>query len=135
MLPGAARRAAVQAGTSIAPDRCMTIPVQITFHQLSPQPDLADEVRRLAAKLEAIHGGITDCHVVLEVPDRHHHRGRSFQVRIEIGIPGDRVVISHLNDAAGGDENPAAVIRSAFHAAREQLLERGRRHRQAVAPA
>ena len=108
----------------------MKTPVQITFHQLTPRPELAAEVRRLAAKLGEVHEGITHCHVVMEVPDRHHAQGRSFDVRIELGIPGDRIVISHVHDAAGGDEHPAAVIRSAFRAASQRLRAYTRQQRQ-----
>jgi len=105
----------------------------ITFHQLTPRPDLAAEVHRLATKLDQVHEGITHCHVVMEVPDRHQAQGRAFDVRIELGIPGDRIVVSHLHDAAGGDENPAAVIRAAFRAASERLRTHKRGHRQPVA--
>jgi hypothetical protein len=105
----------------------------ITFHQLTPRPDLAAEVHRLATKLDEVHKGITHCHVVMEVPDRHHAQGRSFDVRIELGIPGGRIVVSHLHDAAGGDENPAAVIRAAFRIASRRLRAHTRRHQQPVA--
>jgi hypothetical protein len=110
----------------------MQTPLRITFHRLSPRPELVAEVRRLAAQLDDGDSRITHCHVVLGVPDRHKMQGRSFDVHIEVGIPGDRVVVSHLQDAAGGDENPAGVIRNAFRAARKQLRARARRPRRTL---
>ncbi len=62
----------------------MRIPVQITFKNMKTSEAIEAQVRRLARKLEAFGKGITTCHVFIEAPHRHHHKGKRFNVRIHI---------------------------------------------------
>jgi hypothetical protein len=80
------------------------------------------------------------CRVLVELPHRHHRRGRHFHVRIEVTVPGhDPIVVSHqpslhhgLRDLATTathkdaeiervHRNAAVAIRGAFDAARRLL--------------
>jgi hypothetical protein len=39
--------------------------------------------------------GLTHCHVVILAPHRHHRRGRHYAIQLEVGVPGERLVINH----------------------------------------
>ena len=65
----------------------MEIPLKITFRDMPPSKAIENTIRERAAKLESLHDGITACRVNLEAPHRHHHKGKSYVVRIDITVP------------------------------------------------
>jgi cold shock CspA family protein len=72
------------------------IPVQVTFRNLAHDEALEQEIRDRVSWLEQFYAGIVRCHVLLEVPHRHHHDGRHFHVRIDVTAPGGPpIVVSH----------------------------------------
>ena len=66
----------------------MQIPLQISFHGMEPSPAIEARIREKAAKLERFHDRIVGCKVVIEAPHRHHHKGKLYNVRIDISVPG-----------------------------------------------
>jgi len=52
------------------------------------------------------------CRVVVEIPHKHHHQGKQFNVRIDIGVPGDEIVINRDHH-----EDVYVALRDAFDAA------------------
>lgn len=56
---------------------------------------VSTRIREEAAKLEEFFPRITSCRVVVEVPHRHHKRRDLFHVRIDLGVPGRELVVSH----------------------------------------
>lgn len=106
----------------------MQTPLQISFHQMAPSPDLDAEVRRWVDELEAISDRIVSCHVVIEAPHRHH-QGGLFAVRVDLGVPGEHLVAgrSPAEHAAHADAHVA--VRDAFRAVRRQLEDHVRRAR------
>ena len=64
------------------------IPTQVTFHGLTPRDDIESDVRARVSWLQQFSPRIVRCRVLLEVPHRHHRRGRHVQVRIDITVGG-----------------------------------------------
>lgn len=72
----------------------MQIPLQITFQNMDPSPAVAARIREKARKLDHYHGHIMACRVVVGPMGQHHHQGNLYQIRIDITVPGNEVVVS-----------------------------------------
>lgn len=73
----------------------MTVPIQITFRNMKPSEGVADRVHAETAKLNRYFKRITSCRVIVEAPHRHHRWSGAFHIRIELGVPGDEIVVKH----------------------------------------
>jgi cold shock CspA family protein len=107
----------------------MQTPLRITFHQLLPSPVLEARVRAHVDELETFFEGIVTCRVSIEAPHRHHHQGRLYRVHIEIGVPGEQIVIDRSPDEHAAHADPYVAVRDAFRAARRKLEDYARRLR------
>lgn len=111
-------------------------------------------VREAATKLDEFYGDIMSCRVLVEMPHRHHHKGRQYHVRIDLTVPGAELVIKRaprrvtdkptrfrkapddvdmeesreLSKYAVHDDVQLS-IRDAFDAARRKLQDYARRRR------
>jgi cold shock CspA family protein len=107
----------------------MQMPPQISFHQLDPSPALAADVKKWVDELERFFDRIISCRVSIEAPHRHHHQGRLYRVRIEIGVPGEHIVVRRSPDEHGAHADAYVAVRDAFREARRQLEDYARRMR------
>jgi cold shock CspA family protein/ribosome-associated translation inhibitor RaiA len=136
----------------------MEIPLQITFRNMLPSGAIENAIREKASKLDSFYGRILSCRVIVEAPHRHHRKGKAYEVRIDLTVPGAELVINrapkHLKaaklllsersekelvethepskHAAHGD--PYVAIRDAFNAAGRKLQDFARRQSGAVKP-
>lgn len=118
----------------------MTMPVHVTFRDLATNDALDALIRERADNLQATYNRLQGCRVLVEVPHRHHRSGNRYQVRIELSVPGDTLIVSHhpsLDPAVKHEGGPpsksneldadardaAIVIREAFDIARRRLLD------------
>ncbi len=104
----------------------MQTPPHITFHQLSPSEALEAQIRDRIDDLETLFDGIVNCRVSIDGPHRHH-QGGLYRVLIELGVPGDRIVVGHSSDENAAHADAHVAVRDAFRAARRQLEEYVRR--------
>ncbi|MDD5385051.1 MAG: ribosome-associated translation inhibitor RaiA [Gallionella sp.] len=102
----------------------MQIPLQITIRDVEHSEALETHIRSKAEKLEEFFKHITSCRVVVEVPHKHHHQGKQFNVRIDIGVPGSEIAVNR--DHA---EDVYVALRDAFDAAKRQLEDYARKIR------
>lgn len=91
---------------------------QITYRGMEHSPAFDDRIRELANKLEEFNPTITSCHVVVDEQDRHKRKGKHFQVRVDLHVPGKEVV-SSLKE----NEDPYLAATEAFHVVMRQLDE------------
>jgi ribosomal subunit interface protein len=110
----------------------MQIPLQISFRNMDPSPAVEARIRERAAKLERFHGRITGCTVVVEAPHRHHHKGKLYTVRIDIGVPGKNVVVDRGKPINHAHEDVYVAVRDAFDAAVRRLEDQTRKMRGSV---
>ena len=93
--------------------------------------DTSDAVRRRVAEeiahLEQFHGRLTACRVVISAPEKHKHKGKVYQVRIHLTVPG-RAEVAVRPSTAGHqwNQDPMVAIRNAFDAARRQLQDKAK---------
>lgn len=96
----------------------MQTPLQITVRDFEHSDALDTRIREKTKKLEEFSNQITSCRVVIEMPHKHHHQGKHFNVRIDIGVPGKEIVVNHDHD-----EDVYVALRDAFGAAERQLKD------------
>ena len=131
----------------------MKIPLQITFRNMPPSEAIENNVREKAAKLDSLYDGIMSCRIIIEAPHRHHHKGKAYQVSIDMTVPGGEIVVnrapkrldgaktprpeelendlieSHEPSKHGAHEDLYVAIRDAFNAAARKLQDHARRKR------
>lgn len=129
----------------------MILPIQITFRNVEPSDRIEAQVREEAAKLEKFYSPIMSCRVVLEVPEHRRRYGGLHHVRIELGVPGEEIVVKHEPslyrsireeeeelkttkhlEVEAPHKHLEVAIRDAFHLARRQLEDYARRKRRDV---
>jgi cold shock CspA family protein/ribosome-associated translation inhibitor RaiA len=99
---------------------------------MDPSEAVEARARERVEALEHFRYGITDCHVTIDAPHRHHHQGQLYAVRLRIHVPGSEIVINHGSGAdKHAHEDVYVALRDAFDAAERQLADfvRKRDHR------
>ncbi len=118
---------ATQAGMPYIPtklkENTMQQPIQITFRSIDHSDAIESAIRSKAEKLEALFDDIISCQAVIEAPHKHHHKGRHYQVKLSIAVPGKELIVKRAPDKHDAHEDPYVAIRDAFEAARRQLKE------------
>ncbi len=94
------------------------IPIEVTLRDIENTQSIDDRIRKKAEKLSQFYDRIEFCTVVVDMPKRHPHQGKLYNVRIETGVPGKRL---QANNHQG--ENLYTEIRDAFAAIQRQLNE------------
>jgi ribosome-associated translation inhibitor RaiA len=115
----------------------MTLPVQTTFRNIDASAAVVARVQEEAEKLDKYFRRITSCRVIVEAPHRHHRRGDSFHIRIELGVLGKELVVTHEPnlkheeqgewhkrlEVEGPHQDVYVAIRDGFKAMRRQLRD------------
>jgi len=102
----------------------MQIPMQITIRDIEHSEALETHIREKAKKLDEFFNHIMSCRVVVEMPHKHHHQGKQYNVRIDIGVPGNEIVVNRDHS-----EDVYIALRDAFDAAKRQLEDYARKVR------
>jgi len=104
----------------------MQTPLEITFRNLDHSDAVEAEVRQKVAKLEQVFDRATAYRVTIEALNRQHIKGNLFHVRIEVDVPGRRVV-AETSDRNQAHEDIYLALRDAFKTARRRLADHSRR--------
>jgi ribosomal subunit interface protein len=99
----------------------MTLPLEISFRDIESSPAVEERVRERAEKLERFFDRAVFCRVVIEAPHRHHHRGKLYNVRIHLSLPGRDLLVGHEHKQDHGHEDVYVAVRNAFNALERQL--------------
>jgi ribosomal subunit interface protein len=102
----------------------MQIPLQISLHGIAHSNALYNAIREKAEKLERYYDHVMSCRVVLELGGRHKRKGKQFNVRIDLKVPGGELAITREHD-----EDLQVALRDAFDAARRRLEDYARGQR------
>jgi len=98
--------------------------LQITGHNIAITPAIEAHIRNNAEKLSRFRDDIVGCRVVIDAPHRHQAKGRHYEVRINLSVPGAELTIT--NEPR---EDLYQASRDAFIVARRQLLAHAARQR------
>lgn len=102
----------------------MKLQPQITLKDIGPSEAVEAKILDKVAKLEQFFDRIMAVRVAVESPQRRHHQGKLYTVRIDITVPGKELVVNRIED-----EDLYVAIRDAFSAAKRQLEAHGERVR------
>ena len=107
----------------------MTEAISIVFRDVPLSPTLEATIRRKAERLLRLHPGLTACRTTVQSVPTHHNTGHTFNIRIELHIPGAGLVVGKDHTPDGSHENPYVATRDAFRTAKRVLQEHIRKHR------
>jgi ribosomal subunit interface protein len=104
----------------------MQTPLRISYQNMDASPTIEARIREKAAKLERFHERIIGCDVVVEAPHRHHHKGKLYNVRLTVTVPGKDIHVGHTGPQDHAHEDVYVAIRDAFDAAGRLLEDHAR---------
>lgn len=108
----------------------MQIPLQITFRDMEPSDAVEARIREKVAKLDHFYDQNMSCRVMVEAPHAHHHKGKLFQVRIDLTVPEGELLVTHEHHHKDpAHEDVYVAIRDAFDAMKRQLEDYARKRR------
>jgi hypothetical protein len=96
---------------------------------MEPSAEIEAIVREKASKLETFAGDITGCRVVVERAAGHHRNGNPYEVRIDLTLPGEEIVVTGDPGERVDARDVRVVLRESFDSARRQLEDYVRRRR------
>ena len=105
----------------------METPLRISFQGGDTSEALTRSITDHVEALEKLHGRMTACHVVVQVPDRH---GGPFGVHIHMSLPGGiDINVDHTPQANNRVFDPQFAANDAFRRAKRLLKDRAARQR------
>ncbi|MCU0573421.1 MAG: ribosome-associated translation inhibitor RaiA [Syntrophobacteraceae bacterium] len=99
-------------------------PLEISSRNIDLSEELVDLIHDKAEKLDNFHDGIISCRVMVEVPHRSQRKGVSYNVRVDLSVPGGEVIVRREPG-----EDLYVSICNAFDVAERQLKEHADRQR------
>jgi cold shock CspA family protein/ribosome-associated translation inhibitor RaiA len=105
------------------------IPVQVTFKGMEPSESVEANIRDKAGKLERFSDHLMSCRAVVEAPHRHGHKGKLYKIRIDLGVVGGEIAVTHQGPLDHAHEDIYVAIRDSFNAAVRQLEDYERKQR------
>ncbi len=92
------------------------LPVQITIRDIPGSAALEAHLRSKSAKLKQFYKNMTSCRIVLEFEQKHKHRGKLYNVKLDVTVPGKELVVTNKTN-----EDVYVAVRDAFTAIIRQL--------------
>lgn len=108
----------------------METPLRVTFQGGDTSDALDSFVREHVESLERIYGRMTACHVIVQVPDRHHRTNNLYRVNIHMVLPGN--IIIDVNQRPEADDRfaiPQFAVNDAFRRAKRLLTDSAKKQR------
>lgn len=99
----------------------MNTPLQIIFHHLAHSDAIEARIREKVKRLEKFFPRIISVRVVVEQAFKRHHQGNLYQVRIDLAVPGEEIIVDRSSRHDPAHEDVYVAIRDSFRAARRQL--------------
>ena len=107
----------------------MQAPLNISFRNMDPSEAVETRIREKAEKLERLFDRIVSCEVVVEAPHRNHQKGKLYEVRINLSVPGEDINVGRTGPQNHAHEDVYVALRDAFAAATRQLEDHVRKMR------
>lgn len=98
----------------------MSIPLQISFSNMTASDAVTARIEQLAGKLDRFADRITSCHVVVSVPSRRQRKGRLYEVSIDLKMPGQEIAVNR----SPAEDHTHEDVYVAVHEAFDTLLRR-----------
>jgi len=105
----------------------METSVNIIIRGFENTTSIEDRLRRNVEKLPLFHQRIESCKIAVDMPQKHKHQGKLFNVRIDVNVPKKHLVVNRTLN-----ENLYVAIREAFSAMKRQLERYNRQQKNNV---
>lgn len=96
---------------------------QITFHGIEHSDAIENHIRNKVKKLEQFSDRITSCRVIIESVHSHGHKGKLYNVKVDLTLPGHEIVINRTSHLDHSHEDIYVAIRDSFREAKRRLQE------------
>jgi len=110
----------------------MQLPLQISIRHMEHSEAVEAIVRQKAAMLDKFADHIMGCRVVVEPLGKHHEHGNLYEVRIDLTVPGEEIVVTREPSEHTEYKDIHVALRDAFDSARRQLEDYVRLRRGSV---
>lgn len=108
----------------------METPVRISFQGSTPSEALTNLISEHLDTLERLHGRLTSCQVVVQVPDRHHRTSNLYSINIHLVLPGNiDINVDHTPQADSRFADPVFAVNDSFRRAKRLIKEKARKQR------
>lgn len=108
----------------------MKTQLKISFQGSDPSAALRRMIVEHVEALEHVHGRLTACHVVIQVPDKHHRSSGLYSANIHLTLPGGiDINVDHTPQADDRFSNPQFAVTDAFRRAKRLIKERVHKQR------
>jgi cold shock CspA family protein/ribosome-associated translation inhibitor RaiA len=107
----------------------MQLPLQVSFRHMKHSEAIEALVREKAAKLDTFSDHIMSCRVVVEPVGKHHQHGNLYEVRIDLTVPDEEIVVTREPSQHTEYRDIHVALRDAFDSARRKLEDYVRRRR------
>jgi len=105
-------------------------PVRISFQGSTPSEALSNLISEHLETLERLHGRLTSCQVIVQVPDRHHRTSNLYSVNIHLVLPGNiDINVDHTPQDDSRFSDPVFAVNDAFRRAKRLIKEKSRKQR------
>ena len=110
----------------------MQLPLQVSFRNMAHSEAIEARIREKAARLDKFASDIMSCRVVVEPVGKHQQHGILYDVRIDLTLPGEDIVVTREPSEHTENKDIQVALRDAFDAARRKLEDYVRRRRRDV---
>jgi ribosome-associated translation inhibitor RaiA len=97
--------------------------LQLAFRGMDQPMGIEDSIRGHVAQLETFFNRIIVCKVMVERDHKRHHQGNLYHIRIDLVVPGHKIVVKREPAAHHANEDLHVAIKEAFDAARRRLQD------------
>lgn len=110
----------------------MDFPLQVQFRGMDQSDFVYNDIWDHAEKISKFYDRIISCHVVVDLPHRHHRNGKKYHVEVRLHIPQGDIIVNSDPEKDNSHEDVYVAIRDAFAATRRRLEDHIRRKRENV---
>ena len=101
--------------------------MQTQPHIIFKNVDMSDaveaDVRDKIQKLEHFFDRIITCRVTIEAPHRHQYKGKIYNIKIDMVVPGKEIIVTRSGIQDQTHEDIYVAIKDAFISARRKLRD------------
>ncbi len=101
----------------------MQTPPEISFRNVEATPELKAAIKGRIEDMEKLYDLLIGCHVMVESRHRRRQTGNPVQVRIEVTLPGRRLVVNRDPSDEPWHADPFLAVGDAFDDLRRRLKE------------
>lgn len=110
----------------------MAIPLDLVLGDVVRRKSVEKLLQHHLDRIELLYDRATHCHVRVDSPRASQRSGRHFEVRIELAVPGDTLVVSEHTGKNDSHEELRVALRDAFEGLERQLTRWKDRRRNEV---